>query len=102
MIPLGERHLRRLVRGFSEYYNHARLHMSLGPGVPIMRRTLAPPGDHRHSIRAGCRVKSDPVLGGYTMITFLSPSLHDILRLTAKPLAAFIPTPRATRPKSSE
>ena len=73
MIPLGERHLRRLVRGFSEYYNHARVHMSLGPGVPIMRRAPVPPGDHRHSIRAGYRVKSDPVLGGLHHDYLLEP-----------------------------
>jgi transposase InsO family protein len=64
MIPLGERHLRHIVKEFSEYYNGARVHMSLGPGVPASRRTRPSPSDHRHSIRAGHRVKSSAVLGG--------------------------------------
>ena len=64
VIPLGERHLRQLVRDFVKYYNGARAHMSLGPGVPASRRMLPSPGNHRHSIRAGHQVSSIPVLGG--------------------------------------
>jgi putative transposase len=64
LIPLGERHLRHIVKQFSEYYNGVRVHMSLGPGVPASRRILPSPSDHRHSIRAGHRVNSSAVLGG--------------------------------------
>jgi putative transposase len=64
MIPLGERHLRRLVKELSEYYNGARVHLSLGPGVPMSRRTLCSPRDNRQSIPVCYRVKSKAVLKG--------------------------------------
>ena len=34
LIPLGERHLRALLREWAEHYNRGRPHMSLGPGIP--------------------------------------------------------------------
>ena len=34
LIPFGERHLKRLLTHWVAYYNHARVHSSLGPGVP--------------------------------------------------------------------
>ena len=64
MIPLGERHLRNIVREFRDYYNGGRVHTSLGPGVPFSRRTLPPLGVSRHSIDDGQRVRSTKVLGG--------------------------------------
>jgi hypothetical protein len=64
LIPLGERHLRQVVREFGNYYNGARVHMSLGPGVPASTRVLPSPGEHRHSIRAGHRGRSSPVPWG--------------------------------------
>ena len=64
VIPLGERHLRKVVREFGDYYNGARVHMSLGPGVPAPSRALASLGDDRYSILSGHRVSSKPVLGG--------------------------------------
>jgi transposase InsO family protein len=73
MIPLGERHLRHFVRGFSNYYNDARVHMSLGPGVPALRRVLPPPCDRRHSIPANHRVRAQSVLGGLHHRYFLEP-----------------------------
>jgi putative transposase len=55
VIPLGERHLRQVLRKFGNYYNGARVHMSLGPGVPAPTRVLPSPSEHRHTIRAGHR-----------------------------------------------
>ena len=34
MIPLTENHLRRVLKGWIAYYNRARPHSALGPGVP--------------------------------------------------------------------
>ena len=34
VIPLGERHLRRLLNEWADHYNSGRPHMSLGPGLP--------------------------------------------------------------------
>jgi transposase InsO family protein len=64
MIPLGERHLRSIVRQFRDYYNGSRVHMSLGPGVPASRRPLPTCDISRHSIDHGHRVRSTEVLGG--------------------------------------
>jgi transposase InsO family protein len=33
MIPLGEKHLRSIVREWIAHYNHGRPHRSLGPGL---------------------------------------------------------------------
>ena len=65
VIPLGERHLRRLLKSWVAHYNGARPHMSLGPGVPD------PPAgvplslqSTRHVIPQGFQVVSRSVLGG--------------------------------------
>lgn len=71
VIPLGERHLRQVVREFGDYYDGARVHMSLGPGVPASRHALPSPGEDRHSIRTGHRVSSKQVLGGLHREYFL-------------------------------
>ena len=34
MIPLSQEHLRLILRSWVSHYNHGRVHMSLGPGVP--------------------------------------------------------------------
>lgn len=34
VIPLSERHLRRIVTEWVDHYNHGRPHTSLGPGIP--------------------------------------------------------------------
>ena len=34
LIPLSEAHLRLVLKTWIGYYNRARVHMSLGPGVP--------------------------------------------------------------------
>jgi len=64
LIPFNERHLKSLLKSWLAHYNHARPHMSLGPGVPA---TIGPPalqGAHRHHIPAGQAVRRAAVLGG--------------------------------------
>jgi putative transposase len=65
MIPLNERHLRRLLREWVRHYNSGRPHSSLGPGIP----DEACPSAERRSMRRHCspkraKVISRPVLGG--------------------------------------
>jgi transposase InsO family protein len=62
--PLGVRHLNRLLRRFTVYYNHSRPHMGLGgavPNPPAEPRILA---TERHALPAGTRVSVTPHLGG--------------------------------------
>ena len=69
LIPLTELHLLRVVRKWARYYNTARPHMSLGPGIPS-------PFPH-----ARC-------WAGYTTTISLQRSPHDcerILRITLHP-----------------
>jgi putative transposase len=40
VIPLSEKHLRKLVREWPAHYNHGRPHLSLGPGIPDPPRAL--------------------------------------------------------------
>jgi hypothetical protein len=65
MIPLSERHLRRLLSEWVGHYNAGRPHSSLGPGIPAEV--------HRGSVEGNTictdeqrklRVISRPVLGG--------------------------------------
>ncbi len=65
LIVLSERHLRRILRRYATHYNHARPHMSLGPGIPDPPEGLPVEVDpERHALPEGCRVVSTPVLGG--------------------------------------
>jgi transposase InsO family protein len=64
VIPLNERHLRRVLTEWVAHYNRGRPHASLGPGIPdppLDRRELGP---HGHRIPAGHEVVGTPVLGG--------------------------------------
>jgi putative transposase len=64
LIPLNERHLRRILKERVAHYNKGRPHSSLGPGIPeptaggAVKRLSANrvPGDHR--------VLAEPILGG--------------------------------------
>jgi len=71
LIPLGEGHLRRILREWVGHYNRGRPHSSLGPGIPEPPQAKVPAGVHRHRLPAGDSVKSMPILGG----------LHDEYRL---------------------
>jgi len=42
MIPLGEKHLRRILSEWVTHYNQGRPHLSLGPGIPE-RAAVFPP-----------------------------------------------------------
>lgn len=64
LIPLNERHLRRLLSEFVTHYNRGRPHSALGPGIPEPPQAKVPAGPHRHKLPAGYRVASTPVLGG--------------------------------------
>jgi transposase InsO family protein len=64
LIPLGERHLKRLLTQWVAYYNHARVHSSLGPGVPDPIRPSPPMSGHRHRLPAGYVLRRKAVLGG--------------------------------------
>jgi hypothetical protein len=65
IIPLGEKHLRRLLREWVSHYNEARPHSSLGPGIPDTGGLPIPLGvASRHVVPRHSRVISRPVLGG--------------------------------------
>jgi putative transposase len=64
LIPLNERHLRRIVKEWGFHYNRGRPHSSLGPGIPEPSQEAVPASDHRHKLSAGYRVGKTPVLGG--------------------------------------
>jgi transposase InsO family protein len=65
LIPMTENHLRRMLKDWQIHNNQTRPHSGLGPGFPE-----ASPGlpvarqKDRHQIREGCRVVSEPILGG--------------------------------------
>jgi putative transposase len=64
LIPVGERHLRRIVKEFACHYNRGRPHSSLGPGIPEPPQAEVPAGPHRHKLPAGYLVQSTPILSG--------------------------------------
>ena len=64
LIPLNERHLRRILREWVTHYNRGRPHASLGPGIPeasAAQHSLVAPGHH---FPARCRVVATPILSG--------------------------------------
>jgi putative transposase len=64
LIPLGQRHLKDILNRWVRHYNHGRVHMTLGPGIPAPLHPSPPRSDHRHHIPRGHRVHCKPVLGG--------------------------------------
>jgi len=65
MIPLGEKHLRTILREWIAHYNQGRPHTSLGPGIPDLREKLIRrPKVQRHELPAACRIRIKDVLGG--------------------------------------
>jgi len=53
LIPLNERHLRRILKEWGAHYNRGRPHSSLGPGIPD------PPVDLRLKRSSGHRIPGD-------------------------------------------
>src|SRR5712691_5093769 len=65
MIPLGEKHLRRILAEWVTHYNQGRPHLSLGPGIPEPVAVFLPlQGHERHSLPQNCKVAARAVLGG--------------------------------------
>jgi len=64
LIPINERHLKRILKEYVGHYNRGRPHSSLGPGIPEPPQAKVPAGPHRHKLPNSCRVISTPVLGG--------------------------------------
>jgi hypothetical protein len=62
LIPLGEKHLRRILRDYVRHYNTGRPHSSLGPGIPDGLTVVPIRSDH--SIAPDSIVRSRKVLGG--------------------------------------
>ena len=50
VIPLGERHLRSLLKEWIAHYNQSRPHSSLGPGIPEPSNPMPAPGSGRHML----------------------------------------------------
>jgi putative transposase len=64
LIPLNERHLKRLLREFISHYNRGRPHSALGPGFPEPIQETVPASGHRHRLPADHRVAQTPLLCG--------------------------------------
>jgi transposase InsO family protein len=64
LIPFNERHLKRVLKTWIVHFNHARPHMSLGPGIPPGSGLPIPESAHRHRIPAGHAVRRAAILGG--------------------------------------
>lgn len=65
VIPLGEQHLRRVLREWVIHYNQGRPHSSLGPGIPEAEKTsFTPISLRRHHLPQGTKVTAKKILGG--------------------------------------
>jgi transposase InsO family protein len=63
VIPLNERHVRRIVKEWVTHYNRGRPHASLGPGIPEQGERIEMTGS-REQILSECKVVGKAVLGG--------------------------------------
>ena len=65
LIPVSERHLRRLLQEWVRHYNGGRPHRSLGPGIPDWERSPGcVPGRKRHELRSRAKLTARAILGG--------------------------------------
>jgi len=65
VIPLGDRHLYRILKEWVTHYNQGRPHMSLGPGLPEPRALLPMSRQaHRHQIPKTQRIVARSILSG--------------------------------------
>jgi len=65
VIPLSEKHLRRILREWVAHYNRGRPHASLGPGIPEPKIERLPSRtNQRHELPLDCRIRTKDVLGG--------------------------------------
>jgi transposase InsO family protein len=63
LIPLHERHLRKILAEWVPHYNRGRPHASLGPGIPEPSR-LPASRTADHQLPHGQRVVAKPILAG--------------------------------------
>ncbi len=65
MIPLGEKHLSRILAEWVTHYNQGRPHSSLGPGIPEPVEMLLPTQPHGRYFSTDIhKVVARPILGG--------------------------------------
>ena len=64
LIPLNERHLRRILKEWVAHYNRGRPHASMGPGIPEPSAGIPAPQMSGYRIPYDHRVVGSPVLGG--------------------------------------
>jgi len=64
LIPLSERHLRRILKDWVAHYNNGRPHSALGPGIPEPSEDIPVLEISGHRIPCGHRVAGSSVLGG--------------------------------------
>jgi len=64
VIPLGELHLRRILREWIGHYNCGRPHSALGPGLPQPPELPTPLQAHRHLLPDRVSIDVKAVLGG--------------------------------------
>jgi putative transposase len=65
MIPLGEKHLSRILAEWVAHYNQGGPHSSLGPGIPEPAEMLLPTEPHRRYFSTDIHeVAARPILGG--------------------------------------
>lgn len=63
VIPLSDRHGRRILRAWVAHYNRGRPHASLGPGIPDSDAERMGEQPHRHHLPVDHRVTAIPILG---------------------------------------
>jgi transposase InsO family protein len=64
IIPFNEAHIRQTLKSWTEHYNRARPHSSLGPGTPDRTSPKAELQPERHCIPKDYRVVATSILGG--------------------------------------
>ena len=64
LIPVNERHLRRILKEWVAHYNRGRPHSSLGPGIPESSGEIPVLEISGHRIPCGQRVVGSAVLAG--------------------------------------
>ena len=78
LIPFGERHLKRLLTNWIAYYNHARVHSSLGPGVPAPIRPSPKLPIRRSWLNAPKPVGATPTAHGEFRLPWLANHLASV------------------------
>jgi len=64
LMPLGEGHLRRILKEWASHYNCGRPHASLGPGLPEPSADLPVRSISGHHLPSLHRIVARPILGG--------------------------------------